>query len=348
MSDRPSASVRTVAASWRRLTGGRAVRDPHRRTLVAASGGADSSALLIALATTAAPGSIVAGHVVHDLRSAEQSHADRDAARLLAEKLNVPFVETQVRARAEKGNVEEAARRLRYAALGKLAREQGCGFVATAHHADDQLETLLMRLLRGAGPAGLGGIRSRRPIDALDPRVLLIRPMLPITHSEAIDICTSFGWAWREDATNLDTTRLRSALRHRVLPILRELKPGAPARAVATAELCGRAWSLVRSASVELLGDATRHQGAVLIPRHLLRSCPRIVATEALREAILEASGGAARDRITQRSLGSAARAICRASGEAKEFHWKGATLLLRGDEVRVEPRSEDRGPKTP
>ena len=150
---RSDPAVAEVVARWRRLTGG-------ARTLVACSGGADSVALLLML--RAATDDLVAGHVVHDLRPRDEALADRDAVRGLADACGVPFVSEEVRVPA--GNAEGMARTARYEALARMAQEHGCASVASAHHAGDQLEGVVMALVRGAGVRGLGGAQEIREI----------------------------------------------------------------------------------------------------------------------------------------------------------------------------------------
>lgn len=348
---KPGAAVaarasRKIVASWRALTGGAAVKDAGRRTLVAVSGGADSSALVLALAAYGAAGSVVVGHVVHDMRSREECLNDRDWVRKLAARAGVGFVERSIAARSPGSNYEADARRLRYAALGEMARETGCGFVATAHHADDQLETLLMRLLRGAGPGGLRGIATRRRLDAAEPKVTVVRPMLAVTHEDAIAICRDAGWEWREDPTNSDGSRLRSALRSRVLPVLRELAPHAALRAVDAGELSAAAWALVTSEARDVLSRADRTRSSVSIGRGVLAAAERVVAGEVLRRGILEVSGGRALDRIPRRTLASAVRAIRDCSGERREIRWRGVRLVIERDLVLLEEAALD-GPET-
>jgi tRNA(Ile)-lysidine synthase len=164
-------TVRTVSRAWRELTGGLTRgRDSQRRTLIACSGGADSSGLAIALASAVSKPRMqfVVAHVVHDMRAEDEALADRDATKGLAARLGLEFVESRVRLRGLSGNAEAVARRLRYAALKQLAEDHGCGFIATAHQADDQLETMLMKLIRGAGPRGLAGVAPSR--DACEGR----------------------------------------------------------------------------------------------------------------------------------------------------------------------------------
>lgn len=224
--------VRRVIAEWRRLTGGTRVRDAERSTLVACSGGADSSALAIALAT--APARVALAHVLHDMRPPDEAIADRNAVRALADRLGLDFLESSVGVRSRSGNTERIARDLRYEALDALCAEAGCAYVATAHHADDQLETVLMRILRGAGPVGLAGIAPSRPLS----RSTLVRPMLVIEREECEGICLANGWVWREDLTNLDTTRTRAAIRHNVIPELKAIRPDAARRAAVSADTC--------------------------------------------------------------------------------------------------------------
>ncbi|MEZ6233897.1 MAG: tRNA lysidine(34) synthetase TilS [Phycisphaerales bacterium] len=295
-------TVRRIAASWRRLTGGRETPDPDRRTLVACSGGADSTALLLALAA-ACPERIVAAHVRHDLRPEADAAADERAVEALARRLGVGFTRADVAVRSRPGNVEANARRARYAALATLASEQGCRFVATGHQADDVLETMLMRLVRGAGPRGLAGIAPRRqmavgPDPATPARapLLLVRPMLEATHADAEAICRAAGVAWQRDATNADTTRWRARLRRDVLPVLRELRADAAIRAAASARLLREAAGMLEQEARVLLDSgrvprpaAAAEPGATYEwPRSRIDGVPGVVLGEALR--LLDAS----------------------------------------------------------
>ena len=200
--------------------------------VVACSGGRDSVALLRGLALLAGRRGwrlrLTAVHVQHHLRGAA---AEGDAAFVaeLAEELGVAYLRRDVRPGPLPGNVEANARRLRYAALRQAAESCGANFVATAHHADDQLETLLMAMLRGTTAAGMRGIARRRP---LSPGVTLIRPMLDATHDQATAFLGHLDQPWREDATNRDTGRTRARLRRDVLPTLRNLRPDAALKAL--------------------------------------------------------------------------------------------------------------------
>ncbi|MEM7627582.1 MAG: tRNA lysidine(34) synthetase TilS [Planctomycetota bacterium] len=201
--------------------------------LVACSGGADSVALLRSLHLLHRRRkwnlSLTVAHVQHHLRPEEAAEGDAAFVAALAEQLELPHRRRDIAPGSDAGNTEANAREHRYASLAEIAREIGAGFVATAHHADDQLETLLMAILRGTTAKGLRGIAWRRP---LADSVTLIRPMLGATHADAVALLDHLGQPWREDATNLDRSRTRARLRHEVLPVLRELRPSVARKAV--------------------------------------------------------------------------------------------------------------------
>ena len=176
---------------------------------VAVSGGPDSTALLL-LAGAALRGRVDAATVDHGLRP-ENAREAEDVARLCA-RLGVPHATLRVSLAA--GNVQDAARNARYAALATWARERELAAVATAHHADDQAETLLMRLNRASGVGGLAGVRARGRLA--DAPVVLLRPLLGWRRVELADIVIQTGVSVAEDASNtddrFDRARLRKAM----------------------------------------------------------------------------------------------------------------------------------------
>ena len=189
--------------------------------LVAASGGIDSSVLLHGLAALARQRGLelAVGHVNHGLRGAE-SEADADFVRQQAEALGLPVAVARVdpqalrqgRASRERPTLQEAARDARYRALTALARDLGTGHIATAHTADDQAETVLLRLLRGTGPDGLGGIPER----SRDGQV--VRPLLRATRAEIERWARDRGLSWREDGSNASDDYTRNRLRRHWIP----------------------------------------------------------------------------------------------------------------------------------
>lgn len=339
--ERPGARDATVAAvrlAWRRLTGDGRGRRAGRGapTLLACSGGADSSALVLALAGAGAR--CVVGHVVHDLRRAAEAEGDRDAARELARLVGARFVEARIAARAGGGNLEAGARRLRYAALARLAGEAGVGFVATGHHAHDQVETVLMALVRGAALPGLRGLAARRPIGSgAGSGVELIRPMLGVTPDEARGLCARCGWAWREDASNADVTRLRAAVRHTVLPALLGARPGAAGRIVdAAAGVAEAADHLARAA--DALGPPPWGRAALrgahpAVVATLLRRAARTRGADGTRE------GARGEDRMARRTLMAATRLIRSDDTSPREARVGPLVLRITAREVAVMTR---------
>lgn len=312
--------------AWRRLV-------DAGPSLIACSGGADSTALTLALAASVGE-RIRVGHVVHDMRSDEEALADRDAVRSLAAALGLGFSERSVRVPA--GNAEAGARAARLCALAEMAKEFGCATVATAHHAGDQFETVLMALARGAGPGGLAGMARSRPIGAAGVR--LIRPMLGIERADAERVCRLAGVVWREDATNEDRSRLRSALRHEVIPPLRAHRPGAVRRAAASAELLADAAGLVEDRAREVFG------GGLSWPRETLAAQRRIVVGAGLRGAWAGLTGGEGADRLSRAIVDAAIDAIADGRSDRRVFHWPGCVRIdVAGGLVtirRVDPTS--------
>jgi tRNA(Ile)-lysidine synthase len=297
------------------------------RVVVACSGGADSTALALALAAAKWTERSIAAHVVHDLRPPDQAHADRDFVRALAAALGMAFDERAVT--VPKGeNAEGAARRLRYGALIDVARAHECGDVLTAHHADDQLETMLLALVRGAGPKGMSGMRPKR---RLADGVTLVRPMLGVSRADGERICTLAGVEWRVDATNADLSRARAAVRHRVLPVLEELRPGVAARAADSANLLHDAWLLVDARTNEVFGEGFDW------PRADLRAESALVVGEGLRRAFARSTGDQHKDRLPRRVVEQAVVFIRSRSGETKVFQWpRGVTVEVTRERVRV------------
>ena len=206
---------------------------PGMRMAVAVSGGADSVALLLALAGRSAELGLVmhAAHLHHGLRGEE---ADEDLAfcRELVAGLGVPFHETRmdvgVEARGDKElgkaaeTIEEAARRLRYRWFGELLASGEIDAVATAHTLDDQAETVLGKFLRGAWTEGLAGISPK--LECPEGGVIL-RPLLGTTRSEIEAYLRGIGQAWREDSSNRQLTYTRNRIRHELLPLLEGWNP---------------------------------------------------------------------------------------------------------------------------
>ncbi|BDD11037.1 tRNA(Ile)-lysidine synthase [Fulvitalea axinellae] len=191
---------------------------PNDKILLAVSGGLDS--VVMARMFADAEFSFGIAHCNFRLRG-EASDADETFVRKMAKDLGVPFhgisFDTEDVAKRENISIEMAARKLRYAWFETLKKEYGYASVATAHHLNDTVETVIFNLAKGTGIAGLRGIKAKSPG--------LIRPLSIFTRKELLDYATERGLAWREDESNQDTKYLRNLIRHEVVPLLRRINP---------------------------------------------------------------------------------------------------------------------------
>lgn len=193
------------------------------KVLLAISGGADSVALLYILNRFLHKNLFIA-HINHQLRG-QQSDADEKYVISLSEKLNLPIeiksVDVKNFAKEKKLSIETAARELRIEALCQIADKNNCEIIATAHHKNDNAETVLHRMLRGTGFRGLAGIRPKTNIKGK----IFIRPLLCLTRDEIEDYLKSEGIDWQIDHTNLDVKFTRNRIRHRLIPYLLKESP---------------------------------------------------------------------------------------------------------------------------
>jgi tRNA(Ile)-lysidine synthase len=191
---------------------------PGDAVLVAVSGGADSTALAGLLAGAKGHGlplRLSLGHVDHGWRGPDEAARDRACVEETARRLGLPL--RTEGPPADVRRTEDAARRFRYAALAKMARETGSTLVATGHHLRDQAETLLLRLDRGSGETGLAGIPARRPLEG--GTLAVVRPLLGAAPDELRAYAVARGLPFRDDPTNevLDRDRARVRARLRAL-----------------------------------------------------------------------------------------------------------------------------------
>jgi len=259
--------------------------------LVAASGGADSTALLLCLDDLAAVLGLelTVAHLNHGIRGADAA-ADEEFVRRLSTELGRPFVcesaDLPARAAAAGKNLEEAAREARYAFLRRAAAEAGAARIATGHTLNDQAETVLQRLLRGSGPGGLAGIH---PVAG--GRV--IRPLIECSRSQILDFLEKRGSGWREDASNLDLRYQRNRIRRELLPYLeKHFNP----RLV---ETLGREAGIA-AAAADFLEEHARREferlrapapGGIAMPAAGLAGLHAALRPEIIRLALVELSG---------------------------------------------------------
>lgn len=274
--------------------------------LAGVSGGADSVALLHALLALR-PRLGLTLHVLH-VNHGLRPEADSEAAFVedLGLRWDVRVIVERVSAIAEAGeSLEARARAQRYAAFSKWARALGASRVALGHTADDQAETVLMRLLEGAGPRGLAGIPSVRG--------RYIRPLIEVRRREIETELERAGLGWVEDPSNRDLKFLRNRIRHDLLPFLAAAYNPQIVEALCRAGALARALvqDVARHAAQELERLAEGEEGGLVFSRAALRGLPVGVAEEVLRQAL-----GRLGERRPLRSwaLGALARSIATAS----------------------------------
>ncbi len=257
--------------------------------LVAVSGGPDSVTLLHLLAALAPTEGLqlVVGHVEHGLR--DDARADMAFTADFATRCGVPFYVRHVDVRARMAacgeSLEEAARALRYTALEQMAGESGATRIATGHTADDQAETVLMRMLRGAGVSGLAGIPPRRGI--------IIRPLLSLWRREIEGYIAAKGLAYRSDISNTDRDILRNRLRLELLPQLEYLyAPGLRARLAHLALLAREDDAVLDAqAQAQFRAHARPQAGGVLVPP---LDAPPAIQRRVWRTAVVALTGALA------------------------------------------------------
>jgi tRNA(Ile)-lysidine synthase len=266
--------------------------------MIAVSGGADSVALLRAFVTLRENQEIpmFAGHLNHGLRGIE---ADEDANWLteLCANLEIPLmigrINTAESAEKQGETIEEAARNVRYRFLEKTARTENCRYVAVAHTADDQAETILHHILRGTGISGLRGIPQSRPLskqyfqnerDDTADEIMLVRPLLSVTRRKVEKYLADIGQTYRHDRTNDDSKFTRNRIRNELIPQLQQdYHPGIQDALLRLGQQAAEweatfkilATRLLDEATEENTGDICRLNCGRLLkePRPLIREC---------------------------------------------------------------------------
>ena len=245
---------------------------PEERILVALSGGADSTALLLSLCELRRP--VCALHVHHGIRGAE---ADRDAefCRELCLRLGIPFqlcrVDIPALARARGKGLEETAREERYRILTECADALSCSRIATAHNLEDNAETVLLHLVRGTGLSGLCGIPAVRG--------RLIRPLLSVSRKDIEKYLSDRGQNYVSDSTNTDTDLSRNRIRSCVMPELLKLNPAFPEAVFRMTETLSE-----DAAFMDALADGALSAAEIA-------GLPRPLALRRLRRAYTESTG---------------------------------------------------------
>ncbi len=277
---------------------------PGDGVVVGVSGGPDSLCLLHLLVRLQEEYRLRL-HVAHLHHGARGEEADADAAFVadLARQWGLPVSlakeDVPAIARRHKLAFEEAARRVRYAFLAHVAGQVGAARIAVGHNADDQAETVLMHFLRGAGPAGLRGMRPATPIAEYrlleeisaytlpSPSPVLIRPLLGIPRARIEQYCAEQGLSPRFDRSNLDTTYFRNRLRHELLPLLETYNPNIRRRLLHMAEVIAADYELLTRMRDWAWSEVVRREDgeAIVLDRAGWAAQPLSIQRALIREA---------------------------------------------------------------
>lgn len=264
--------------------------------VVAVSGGADSTALLLAIDELVRSGklsvTVIVAHLDHGLRS--ESKKDARFVSRLAGKLGFKFVTARANIKSN-SNLEQAARNARYKFLEKTAKQAKSKFVLTAHTLDDQAETILLRLMRGSSAEGLAGARTFRPLTA-NSEVLLVRPLLSwCRRSETEDYCRSRRVEYRQDEMNDDVSFSRVRVRKQLLPLMKSFNNRIVETLNRTATLLDEDAKTLAEQASDLLSRAVNGAGnqSVNPPLNVaaLAGVPSALRRRVLREWILRGRG---------------------------------------------------------
>ncbi len=321
-----------LARSLREL-GGVSIGD----VVLAVSGGADSLALLwLGAAIAERSGGDVLGrpvvaHVDHGLRA--DSSADASLVERQSRAAGLPCEVVRVDCRGP-GNVSDRARRARYDALERIARERGCSAIVTAHHAEDRLESILIALGRGRGLESLRSMPARRP---LGEGLVLVRPLLRVSKASLSRFATHLGLEPAVDPSNADPRRLRARLRALVVPELESILPGAASHAGTLAEESALATDAIERWLAETFGPPDLSTWS----RESLAGLPALLRVAGLHRSLRALDPAAARD-VPRRVVEAISDAI--GDDEPRPRRWAIGTSLeaeITSAVVRVRRRGD-------
>ena len=254
--------------------------------LVALSGGADSTALLLSLHRLFQEGRIrglFAAHLNHGIRG-ESALGDQRFCVSLCNRLEIPLAVEQAdapaHAKATGQTLEQAARELRYAFLERARVQFGASVIATAHHRDDQAETLLLHLIRGSGTTGLGGMKPRNG--------LIVRPMLKTSREEILRYLAEQGEPYCEDETNAENAAARNRIRNELLPLLATYNPSIREALAKSAELFAQDDELLNQLADEAEREISLGEG---LKREELAGLPLPIASRIVRKRLYSLCG---------------------------------------------------------
>ena len=320
---------------------------PGSAVLCAVSGGADSVAMLHILCRLRdrLDFTLAAAHYNHRLRGAESDRDQRFVEQFVqlccgrhrrgdgtvrpAVPLYIGSGDVAAQARIRGTGIEETARDMRYAFLRDAAKEAGADLIATAHTANDNVETILFHLARGSGLRGLGGIPPRREE--------IIRPLLTVTRQQVEDYLRSHSLPYMEDSSNAGDEYTRNRIRHQVLPVLEDVSPGFLARMADTAALLRADEACLTGLAQEIASRAVPQDGGLAIDAAAVASAPDPIASRALRLLLGRLWGG---DQNCSAAHLNALLRLCRGDDPSGELHLPHSTDARRVyDRLLLAPR---------
>ncbi|HMM41534.1 MAG TPA: tRNA lysidine(34) synthetase TilS [Thermomicrobiales bacterium] len=316
----------------------------ERPVAIACSGGVDSTALLLLSASVREAG-IAPFVVVHvDHRTRENSAAEGALVAGLSAKLGIPFVRSAVVANWREGDhvSEHQLRRARFDALGRVVTSLGLDAVVTAHTQDDQVETILMRILGGAAPTGASGMRAESTIGTAAGPLRILRPLLDVSRRELVAVLDAAGVEPAHDPSNADPRYRRSVLRSEIVPALRREFPGFPTTLLRSVSLARLDGEVVDAVAAEAYGRIACDTAAgVALARAIFRDLPRAVASRVVVSAARQVSSTMDADwrELTTERIGAVVDAARGRTGALIQLPY-GVDVRVERDVLLFVPRS--------
>ena len=275
--------------------------DKSESILVGFSGGADSTALLHMLSEYAkdSGAKIYAAHVNHGIRG-EEADRDESFCQSFAKNLGVEFFSLKIDipriAKDTSESVETAARKARYEYFDRIMQENNIKLLATAHNADDNLETVIFNIARGTGLSGICGIPSIRPCK----NGIVIRPILGMEKSEIVAYCRDHGLDFVTDSTNTDTDYTRNRIRAEIIPVMRQINSNAVKNAARMSELLREDSGCLDTMAEQFIKESCE---ACSIEIGAMRSCPAPIVNRAIMSIYGRISGERALEQVHVNAL---------------------------------------------
>jgi tRNA(Ile)-lysidine synthase len=269
----------------------------NQKILVAVSGGPDSVCLIYSLNQLRTELNITLhmAHLNHQLRG-EESEADAHYVEELARKLNIPITLEKRDVAAYQAehhlSLEEAAREVRYSFLAQTARRIGAEYVAVGHTLNDQVETILLHIIRGTGTRGLRGLQPCHTMQFSGCSLTVIRPLLEIKREETEDYCSRLKLMPCQDTSNLSSSLLRNRVRHELVPLLQTYNPGIRESLLRISCIAQDDLAFLEAESTRVWPEvAQKKQDIIIFDKEAFKRLAQALQRHLLRRAIDELSG---------------------------------------------------------